>query len=40
MPLWGIYFQTEGVSEPVSEAKVKSRITDLARYIESLQENP
>lgn len=38
MPLWGVYFQPQGVSEGVSEAKVKSRITDLVRYIQSLQE--
>ena len=38
MPLWGVYFQPQGVSEGVSEAKVKSRITDLVSYIQSLQE--
>jgi hypothetical protein len=38
MPLWGEYFQLHGVSERASEAKVKSRITDLVRYIQSLQE--
>jgi mono/diheme cytochrome c family protein len=43
MPLWGVYFQppgaSAGASEAASEAKVKSRITDLVRYIESLQKN-
>jgi len=38
MPLWGVYFQPQGVSKGVSEAKVKSRIADLVRYIQSLQE--
>jgi len=38
MPLWGVYFQPQGVSERASEAKVKSRITDLVRYIEGIQE--
>ena len=38
MPLWGVYFQPQGVSGGVSEAKVKSRITDLVRYVQSLQE--
>ena len=38
MPLWGVYFQSQGSSNSVSEAKVKARITDLARYIETLQE--
>ncbi len=38
MPLWGVYFQPQGVSKGASEAKVKSRITDLVRYIQSLQE--
>jgi mono/diheme cytochrome c family protein len=37
MPLWGVYFQPQGASEAASEAKVKSRITDLARYVRSLQ---
>ena len=37
MPLWGEYFQPQGVSKGASEAKVKSRITDLVRYIQSLQ---
>lgn len=39
MPLWGVYFQPQGVSDAASEAKVKSRITDLVRYIQSLQKN-
>jgi len=38
MPLWGVYFRPQGVSEGASEAKVKSRITDLVSYIQSLQE--
>lgn len=38
MPLWGVYFQPQGVSEGASEAKVKTRITDLVRYIQTLQE--
>jgi mono/diheme cytochrome c family protein len=38
MPLWGVYFQPQGVSKGASEAKVKSRITDLVRYIQSLQD--
>jgi len=38
MPLWGVYFQPQGASAGVSEAKVKSRITDLVHYIQSLQE--
>lgn len=38
MPLWGVYFQPQGVSEHASEAKVKSRITDLVSYVQSLQE--
>lgn len=39
MPLWGVYFQPQGSPDSASEAKVKSRITDLVRYIESLQKN-
>jgi mono/diheme cytochrome c family protein len=39
MPLWGGYFGTTGVSKGASEAKVKSRISDLVRYIEGLQRN-
>ena len=38
MPLWGVYFQPQGASAGVSEAKVKSRITDLVHYIQRLQE--
>jgi mono/diheme cytochrome c family protein len=37
MPLWGVYFQPQGVSKGASEAEVKSRITTLVRYIQSLQ---
>ena len=39
MPLWGVYFQPQGAHDRASEAKVKSRITELVRYIESLQKN-
>jgi mono/diheme cytochrome c family protein len=38
MPLWGVYFQPQGSSNSASEAKVTARITDLTRYIQSLQE--
>lgn len=38
MPLWGVYFQPQGSSNSASEAKVKARITELARYIQTLQE--
>ena len=37
MPLWGEYLQPQGVPKDVAEAKAKSRITDLVRYIQSLQ---
>jgi hypothetical protein len=33
----GVYFQPQGVRDSASEAKLKSGITDLVRYIESLQ---
>lgn len=39
MPLWGVYFQPQGAPDSAAEAKVKSRITDLVRYIERLQKN-
>ena len=40
MPLWGIYFrEPQNVSEEASEAKAKSRMTDLVRYIQGLQKN-
>lgn len=38
MPLWGVYFQPQGLSDHASEAKVKARITDLVSYVQSLQE--
>jgi mono/diheme cytochrome c family protein len=40
MPLWGVYFrEPKNPSESASEAKAKSRITDLVHYIQSLQKN-
>ena len=39
MPLWGVYFEPQGVSKGASEAAVKSRITDLVRYVQSLQQS-
>ncbi len=38
MPLWGEYLQPQGVPKNVAEAKARSRITALVRYIQSLQE--
>lgn len=35
MPFWGIYLQKQGTHE--SEAAVKQRITEIVRYIETIQ---
>jgi mono/diheme cytochrome c family protein len=35
MPFWGTYLQEHGT--PESEAAVKQRITEIVRYVESLQ---
>jgi mono/diheme cytochrome c family protein len=39
MPFWGVKLQQSGKEfTPESEARVKRRITDIVRYVESLQE--
>lgn len=37
MPLWGEFLQPQGVPKDVAEAKAKSRISALVRYIQTLQ---
>lgn len=37
MPFWGEYLQKEGGSTRQNDAAVKQRITDIVRYVETLQ---
>ena len=39
MPFWGIYLQKQGLFTPESDAAVKQRITEIVRYVETLQKN-
>lgn len=40
MPFWGVNLQEKGKEfTPESEAKVKKRIADIARYIETIQQH-
>ena len=39
MPFWGVKFQESGKEfSPEAEARVKARIDDIVRYVDSLQE--
>ena len=37
MPFWGAYLQKQGQPTPESDAVVKQRITEIVRYVETLQ---